>query len=235
MKKRSLLSLVLALVSTVALQADLVLVQKVENMGMDGEVTMKIKGDSIRMDVSKDMSVVLDGVSGSMTSIMHEKKEFITLDGAAIQQMMKSVAAASQAKGGKPPEVKLVATGKTEEIAGVKTEIYELAGAPQKGSFWIAKDYPNGAAILAALKKLQDLPMSKMASEMAPQPTDFPGVPVKTEIEIAPGQKVTTSLLSAKEETLDATLFEAPKDYKAMAMPMLPGATGAPSAPGAGK
>lgn len=221
MKKRSLLSLVAAVVSTVALHADLVLVQKVEDpTGKKSEISMKIKDDSLRMDIGGDVSVVLDGASGKIISMMHAQKAYLTMEASAIEQMMKAAAAAA---GQKPKgEVKLVPTGKTEEINGQKTEIYTLEGADHKGTFWIAKDYPNGAAIQAAIKKIQELPMSKMASEVAPQPKDVPGVPVKTEIEIAPGQKVTSELVSAKEEKLDSTLFQAPKDYNPIAMPALP-------------
>jgi hypothetical protein len=43
------------------------------------------------------------------------------------------------------------------------------------------------------------------------------------------------SLVSVKEEPVDAAIFEVPKDYKEMAQTTLPGAPGAvpPAAPGA--
>ncbi len=221
MKKRFLLSIVAAVLSTVALHADLVLVQKVDNhLGMNGEISLKIKGDSVRMDMGNDVSVVLDGATGSITSIIHAQKTYLTMEGDSINQMMKAVAAQNKDK--KAGEVKLVPTGKTEVINGQKAEVFNLEGAPYKGTFWIARDYPNAAGIQAALKRIQELPMNRMAAEVAPQPKDIPGVPVKTEIEIAPGQKVTTELVSVKEENLDPALFKAPEGYKAMQMPAMP-------------
>jgi len=219
MKKRFLLSFVAAVLSTVALYADLVLVQKVDNhLGMNGEVSLKIKGDSIRMDMGSDVSVVLDGASGSIVSIMHAQKAYLTMDGATVQQLMN--VAAAQAKAQTNGEIKLVPTGKSEVINGRKTDIYNLEGHAFKGTYWIAKDYPNGAAIQAALKKIQDLPMNKMAADLTPK--DIPGIPVKTEIELAPGQKITTELVSVKEENLDPAIFKAPADYKPMQMPAMP-------------
>ena len=63
-----------------------------------------------------------------------------------------------------------------------------------------------------------------------------PGMVVKTEMDLA-GQtpagsapagklKITTTLVSVKETTLDDAVFEAPKDYQSLSQPGLPGAGG---------
>ena len=62
--KRSLLSFGLVLLSALALRADLVVVQAVEGIGHSGQMTLKIKDDKMRMDVTPEMSTLTDMGTG---------------------------------------------------------------------------------------------------------------------------------------------------------------------------
>ena len=53
---------------------------------------------------------------------------------------------------------------------------------------------------------------------MGPDQSALPGPSLKSEV-MAQGQKITSSLVSVKEQDLDAKEFEVPADYKSMALP----------------
>ena len=55
---------------------------------------------------------------------------------------------------------------------------------------------------------------------LMPDPTTFPGMTMKTEMELS-GKKVTTTTLSVKETPVSASLFEIPAGYKETPMPEL--------------
>jgi hypothetical protein len=59
-----------------------------------------------------------------------------------------------------------------------------------------------------------------MSKDTSPDVGALPGMVVKTQMEMN-GQKVTSSLVSVKEESVDASIFEAPKDYHEMAQPAM--------------
>lgn len=229
-----LLSIGLALVSAATLRADMVLVQKMEGAGQSGEMTIKIKGDKMRVDITPQVSTIIDTASGATTTLMHPQKICMAMDGAATKALLENARkqgklsqTAGTAAGASTVPV-LQPTGKHEAVNGVDTEIFTVEIGALKSTYWIAKDYPNAAKLLEMLKKMQSSSLSAMAREMAPQPTSFPGVPIKTEVEIAPGQKVTSTLISAKEEPLADTEFTVPADYKALPAPSFgtPGASG---------
>ncbi len=224
MKSTSLLSLGLLLTVAASGWADIVLVQKVEGTGQNGEITVKFKGDRARVDMDKAVSVVTDLNTGDMTTLMHGQKAYMTMSAAATKQIFEQMKKAQPAAAQTPAaaDAGLKPTGRKETVNGVETEVYTTQEGGMKATYWIAKDYPNGEKLLAALNKMQKSPAAQMAREMAPQPDNFPGVPVKSEVETKSGQKVVSTLVSAKEEALDDAEFATPADYQSMAMPQIP-------------
>jgi len=68
--------------------------------------------------------------------------------------------------------------------------------------------------------QLQSSPLAKLAQgSMVRQPTDLPGVAVKTRIEPPYGQKLTVTLISVKEQPVDDAEFDIPADYKELPSP----------------
>jgi hypothetical protein len=55
---------------------------------------------------------------------------------------------------------------------------------------------------------------------LLPDIKDFPGMPIKTEID-ANGKKIVTTLLSAKEDNVDLKSFDIPAGYKEITSPSL--------------
>lgn len=219
--KTSLLALGLSLLSSVALWADLVIVQQMDGAGQSGPMTLKIKGDKIRTDMTPQVSTIFDAATGIIQTIMHDQKMYMEISAEASQRLLESMQA--QAKTEETPSAPiLVATGKKEKIGGYDTELYTVTSGKYKSSYWIAKDYPNSDQLMEVFKKMQSSALSKAAQSMVPQPAeDLPGVPVKVEVEIGPNQKLTTTLVSVEETTLDDNEFVVPEGYQAMAMPSL--------------
>jgi hypothetical protein len=76
----------------------------------------------------------------------------------------------------------------------------------------MAKNYPNGAAIASELDRLQNAGLASVAASMMPKASDLPGVRLRTEIEMGV-QKVTSTVVSIKQEEVDPEVFSIPKDF----------------------
>ena len=117
--------------------------------------------------------------------------------------------------GTNPPAAptKPVASGQKEKVGQWEAEVFTWAGGAMSARYWVAKDFPNSAAILAALGKATNGGLSGMTKGIAPGVTDFPGMVVKTEMKMA-GKTITSTVLSAEEKAVDAKEVEVPADYK---------------------
>lgn len=229
--KRTLIFL--TLISTMlAARADFVIQQKMESAMQNGDMTMKFKGDKIRVDMPAgpmgDMSTIMDLAAGNSTTLLHSQKMALKISAAQMQQMMQQVKGRSNngATNAEPP--KLQDTGKTETVGGYDAEIYTWTNNNNNsgGTVWVAKSFPNYAKIKAQLDKLNNSPMSQMSKGMAPDTSILPGMMVKTKADVQ-GQEITMTLISAQEAPVDAAVFEIPKDYEEMNAPAMP----APSIP----
>lgn len=213
MKTLALSFAALLLTSTFA-RADWVLVQKTITAGKEDEITTKIKGDQARVDMGGKMTVIV-GAEG-MTMLMHAQKMMMKRDLASIKAVVEAAG-----KGDKGKQVaKPVATGQKEKVGEWDTEIYTWEGPMGTGRFWVAKDFPKHAEISALSDKLGKIVGSSMAG-FAPQASDFDGMVVKSEMSMM-SKSVTTLLVSAKEQDVDAKEFIPPQDYNEMKMPGAP-------------
>jgi len=216
--KTSLATFAAFLLSAVALLADVVIVQKVETPGQSGDMTLKVRDHRIRIDVTPEISTIMDTRSGEITTIMHAQKAYMNIPASMTRKIL-DAAKDQQPKAATPAKPELKPTGQKETINGHETEIYTLEAGEMKSRFWIAKSYPNEKVVLETFKRINESPMSKMAQEMARQPSDFPGVPVKTEITVGPDQKVTSTLISVEEKELPEREFTVPEGFTAIQMP----------------
>ena len=93
------------------------------------------------------------------------------------------------------------------------TEIYTWSGGHKLDeTLWVAKDFPNYKKIQAELAKLDRYSRGGAHRNGQPELSLLPGMVVRTEITVD-GQTGTNTLVSAKVEALDASLFELPPDY----------------------
>ena len=197
-------------------RADLVIVQKVEGSGQSGEQTIKIKGDKARTDMAQQVSMITDGASGDVVTLMHAPKTFLKVTAAQTKAMLEQMQKLKPA--GEPP--KLTATGKKEKIGNYECEIFTTNFGGVGVTYWIAKDFPNYPAVLAQMEKLQAGSISAMGKGLMPELKDFPGMQIKTEMDLG-GKKVSTVLVSAKEENVDPAIFNIPAGYKEVSSPAL--------------
>ena len=214
------LSLILPLLFTIAAaRADVLIVQKMESSMLNGDITTKIKGDKGRVDMPAgpigQMSIIIDGASGEVNTLMHGQKMAMKMSGAQLKAAVEQSKAAAGATG---ETEKPKATGKTEKVGEWDTEIYKVKmdGVPAK--VWVAKGFPNAEKLKAEMSK-----MSKSMGQGSGDVygLDLPGMPVKSEIE-SPAGKMTVTITKAVEQAVDAKEFEIPADYQKMDMPAQP-------------
>src|ERR1051326_5670384 len=92
------IALVFPLATAMCVQADLTLVQKVDMAGTTGEMTIKFKGDKVRVDPAPDVSMITDSKTGDTVTLMHAEKKAMRISGdkmKAVADMVKKFTAAS--------------------------------------------------------------------------------------------------------------------------------------------
>jgi Domain of unknown function (DUF4412) len=216
MRNLAALYSIVAIGLVVSAQADLTIVQRVEGVGQDGEVTVKIKGDKERIDAPSQPTRIIDGKTGEMTDLLNEKRSFVRI---SADQMKAAAETINKFDDGKQPSrPKLTSTGKKETINGYETEEFVYETPQFKASFWVATKYPDASGIL----KQMQAPVSgawKPSNMGMPDYTDFAGLPLKTVISVGNNQ-VSTTIMSIKKDSINAADFEVPKDFQELKKPL---------------
>lgn len=212
-------SLLLALTAS----ADWVIESQIENPQMNTKTVTKIKGDKVRTDIASGpmgaMSSIMDAVTGESTQLMHAQKMAMKT---SAEQMKQAMEMAKKMSGLKDvAATKPEPTGQKEKVGGYDCEIWTWSAGETSTKFWVTKDHPQAAILKDMEKKMKGGALGAM--QTGPDMAALPGVPIKTET-MAMGMKTTMTILSVKEEAVDAKEFEVPAGYNAMAMPALPGA-----------
>lgn len=213
--KSFLLGAAALLAATVLLRADLVIVQKVEGGAQNADQTIKIKGDKARTDLTPAVSMITNGATGEMTTLMHTARQYLKVSPEQTKAMMEQL---QKFRSSEP--AKLTPTGKKEKIGDYDCEIFTAGLGALTATYWVAKDFPNYQNVLAQLDKFQSGTISAMGKGLLPEIKDFPGMTMKTEI-ILNGKKVTTTVQSVKEDNVDPKVFDIPAGYKEITSPEL--------------
>lgn len=198
------------LFSVLPCRADLTIVQTVEGVGPTAAMTIKIKGDKARINVSPQLTTIIDGKTGEMITLMNDKKTLIRVSAADLKAAAEMFGQETKNTGGAKP--KLTSTGKKETISGHETEEYVCETTAFKASYWVAPKYPDGAAILKQLQSLKS-EMWNPASANMPDYREFPGLPIKTVVVMGSNQ-LTSTLTSVKQDSLSDAEFSVPKDFQ---------------------
>lgn len=201
-------------------RADLTMVQTVEGAGPASTMTVKIKDNMVRIDSNPTLVTIIDGRTGEMINLMMDQKKIMRMSAkkmkAAAALLNQYTGADKKTDGAKPT---LVATGKKEKVNGYDTEEYVFDAPTYKASYWVASQYPDGAAIMKQLEALN-------TGLWDAQGMNFPdyrllkGVPIKTVMTIA-GNQITSTLVSVKQDPIAATEFVPPPDFEEMKVPDL--------------
>jgi hypothetical protein len=214
--KRFLIVVAGLLAATTLARADLVIVQHVEGGGQAGDQTIRIKGDKARTDLTPSVSMITDGETGEMVTLMHSGKTYLKTPPDQTKSMMDQL---QKFRTNQEPS-KLQPTGKKEKVGEYDCDIYTTNLGAITITYWLAKDYPNYQEVLAQLIKFQAGAISAMGKGLMPELKDFPGMIMKTEL-LKGGKKVVTTLVSAKEDNVDPGIFAIPKGYTEITSPTL--------------
>ena len=203
----SFLALAPILVATAT--ADWVVETKIENPDGASVSVTRLKGDKMRLDMPKGLlgpvSTILDATSGDWIFLMHGLKTFQKQSAAEMKKAMDAIWAGGKARSGEMP--KYQATGQKEKVGDFDCEIYALTDKQLSMRLWVARNHPQ-AVVLKTIDKLNArlLPSGDLGY------TTVPGAVLKTEMDIG-GKKTTSTIVSVKEQDIDAREFEAPAGY----------------------
>ena len=211
----------LALVCAAAgARADLVVQQQITVTTNNSVATMKIKGAKVRLDFyagqPQAISRITDLKTGDTIALLHNQKMFVKTSGAPMKQTKPAGDGATANTAPKPPLPR--ATGKTEKVGGYDTEIYTWSNSRGiTGTAWVAKNFPDYARIRTDLAVLDKF-AADANNSTEPELSTLPGMVVKSQV-TGGGQTITVALISAKEESVDASLFQIPASYKELPQP----------------
>ena len=212
--KVSLLSLTLVAGLCVPAHADFTIVQKVEGKGAPNEITLKLKGDKIRMEATPQVTMIVDGKTGDTITLMNAQKKYLRISG----DKAKAIAElATKYSGTTSEKTKLTATGKKMTINGYEAEEYTGETKLFKASYWIAPSFPDSAAIMKQLQAVVPAAWNDLAKGMMDY-RDLPGFPLRTQVKTEDGE-ITSTVTAVKRDPLSDAEFSVPKDFQEMKMP----------------
>jgi hypothetical protein len=147
----------------------------------------------------------------------------------------------SNNKGGSQ-KPRLTPTGQKEVINGYDTEQYTYDGPDFKATYWIAPNYPNGAAVLAQLQSIKSEFWDSANTKM-PDFRDFPGLPIQMRIivgkqDAAGGHgasassqpiEITSTITGVSLDSIADSEFAVPSDFKETKLPDIFNKNAAPS------
>jgi Domain of unknown function (DUF4412) len=197
--------------------ADVVVTQHIEGGGQSGDQKIRVKDGRARADIGTAVSVIFDRQTGETTTLAHAQRGYLVLTPEAGRAMLEKM----QEARGSQEAPKLVATGKKEKVGEYQCEIFTVDVGTLKLTYWLSKEYPEYQKFLDALDVVEGAPLASASAGVAPRTRELPGMPMKIMMERS-GQKVTVTLLSAKEESVDPAIFKIPAGYKEQGAPSAP-------------
>ena len=198
-------------------RADVTVVQTLDSAMMKGEMVMKVKGDKARTDMPAgmmgNMTVLMDVKAGESITLMHGPKMMLRMK---TGDAMAAAAAAVDASKVEKPK----ATGQKEKVGAWDTEVFEAETGMGPARMWVAKDFPNYAAVQKELKRISEA--TTKGKTFDPSNFDMGGMVVKSEMS-SPVGKIISTLVRVETKNLDAREFEVPQGYTEQKMPAIPG------------
>src|SRR4030095_1508282 len=117
-------------------------------------MTIKIKSERARIDASPQLTTIFDGKTGEVINLLNDEKTVVRISPDKLKAVTDMLDKFSDKKAASE-KPKLTATGRKETVNGYATEQYTYDGPGFKAIYWIAPDYPDGAAILAQLQSIK--------------------------------------------------------------------------------
>src|SRR6266704_1269224 len=191
-------------------------------------MTIKVKGDKARIDVSPQVTAIFDGQTGELINLLNDQKTIVRITPdkmRAIADMLNKFGS-NKAASDKP---RLTPTGQREMINGYDTEQYTYEGPDFEATYWIAPNYPNGAAALAQLQSIKS-GLWDAANTKMPDFRDFPGLPVRMRMLVgkvnsaggsAPDHptEITSTITGVSLDSIADSVFTVPANFKETKLP----------------
>lgn len=198
--------------------ADLVM----QNQSVFGDLTntiiTRIHGDKIRDDVNgrggQESSIFQDVSTGDQVILMHRQKTLIKNSGARAKELIESISKRSGNTNATNAAPKLEDTGKSEKVGIYNTEIYSWSDADGMTlTYCVAKDFPEFDKFKTDLAKFDRANFAGTGKDTAPELSKLPGMVVKSQMVWRSLTHIRT-LISAKEEPVDPSVFQIPEGYR---------------------
>jgi hypothetical protein len=194
-------------------------------------MTIKVKGDKARIDVSPQVTAIFDGRTGELINLLNDQKTIVRISPdkmRAIENMLNKFSS-NKANSDKP---RLTPTGQREMINGYDTEQYSYEGPDFRATYWIAPNYPNGAAVLAQLQSIKS-EFWDAANTKMPDFRDFPGLPIRMRMIVgkvnpagghggsAPDHptEITSNITGVSLDSVSDSQFTVPANFKETKLP----------------
>lgn len=202
---------------TLSSWADLTIVQKSEGEMNSGQLTLRIKGDKARADISPQITMITDLATGDTLSINHSAKTMIRIPGTEAAKMRQL--SAGFKPDAEPP--KLTPTQRKEKVDNRECQVFTWRVGELEVTDWIDPTYADWKTILGELQRFQNAGLANSAQPLMPPLDQFPGMVIKREMNHK-GTKTTSTLVSVKTDAVDAKVFDTPQGYKEQPPPKLP-------------
>ena len=244
--KIAIYSLVLTAFVILPLRADLTIVysttvqphsqgQKVQPtpsaVAAAANMTIKVKGDKARIDASPEIAAIFDGGAGELINLLNDQKTVVRISPDKMRAITDMLNKFSSNKAGSD-KPRLTATGQREMINGYDTEQYTYDGPDFKAIYWIAPNYPNGAAVLAQLQSIKS-EFWDAANTKMPDFRDFPGLPIRMRMIVgkanpvgghggsAPDHptEITSTITGVSLDSIADSVFTVPANFRETKLP----------------
>src|SRR4029077_15313841 len=254
--KTAFYSLILTAVVILPLRADLTIVysttmqpashgQKAQatpsTVAAATNMSIKVKGDKARIDAPPQVTAIFNGTTGELINLLNDQKTIVRISPdkmRAIADMLNKFS--TKRPGSETP--RLTPTGKREMINGYDTEQYTYDGPDFKATYWIAPNYPNGAAVLAQLQSIKS-EFWDAANTKMPDFRDFPGLPIRMRMIVATENpagghgasgsghptEITSTITGVSLDSVPDSQFTVPADFKETKLPDIFNKNTAPS------
>ena len=140
-------------------------------------MTIKVKGNKARIDAPPHMTAIFDGTTGELINLLNDQKAVVRISPDKMRAIADILNKFSKNKAVSQKST-LTPTGKKETINGYDTDQYTYDGPGFRATYWIAPNYPNGAAVLAQLQSIKS-EFWDAANTKMPDFRDFPGLPIR--------------------------------------------------------
>jgi hypothetical protein len=204
-------------------------------------MTIKVKADKARIDVSPQVTAIFDGQTGELINLLNDQKTIVRIPPDKMRAIADMVNKFSSNKAGSD-KPRLTPTGQREMINGYDTDQYTYDGSDFKATYWIAPNYPNGAAVLAQLQAIKS-ELWDAANTKMPDFRDFPGLPIRMRMIVGkenPGREhgasglgfpieITSNVTGVSLDSIADSQFTVPANFKERKLPDIFNKHAAPS------